>query len=79
MKSYLVFTSAWYRLAVFLLMPIALIGLGLYFILRGTEKKNSGTLPFFRGCAMMKKTRKGADCDDDQLSASGRLFPTDDY
>ncbi|MCI9230332.1 MAG: hypothetical protein HFH96_04340 [Lachnospiraceae bacterium] len=30
MKSYLVFTSAWYRLAVFLLMPIALIGLGLW-------------------------------------------------
>ncbi len=30
MKSYLVFTSAWYRLAVFLLMPTALIGLGLW-------------------------------------------------
>lgn len=30
MKSYLVFTSAWYRLAVFLLMPIALMGLGLW-------------------------------------------------
>lgn len=30
-KSYLVFTSLWYRLVVYLLIPVALIGLGLWF------------------------------------------------